>query len=93
MGKHPGSEKYPDSRWRCAYSMDVRGWQLIRRVPKVPAEVRVRARARMRECMCAHVHACVYACVRAVVFLALIDLGESAAEFHNQPRVTTLSEM
>lgn len=39
----------------------------------------------------AHVHACIH--VRAVLFLALTVLRESAAEFHIQPRVTTLSEM
>lgn len=47
--------------------------------------------------VCAHtgMHTCTCACMNkhTVVSLALSDLGESAAEFHIQPRVTTLSEM
>lgn len=66
--------------------MDVRGRQLFKHVHEsLLRSVCVRARA----CMCV----CVHAQVCAVVFLALIDVRESAAEFHNQPRVTTLSEM
>lgn len=37
------------------------------------------------------VHTCIH--VRAVLSLALTALRESAAEFHIQPCVTTLSEM